>query len=607
MSENGRWIVRVSNRATDVARRRPKRQPLLVTSGLVILVVSVLLSACASDTHTAATQRKAQLDRELHTATVDYNAPPSLIAPIVAEEQQVAAHLGSSDASATHAVNTYTQLYQRVVAIEQTTPEQARTLTQSDLATLTAAVQNVQTQGLIEAAPYQQNLHQTLQQVSDATTTKRYFALDTYVQAQLAAVNAILPTYQRMTALDTLVQTQNSIGASAPAQAAPLQCAQGQNNDYWYSDPAVTVQPAAAQQASSSLPPIGTQWHDQNLADFRAARSAEDYAALQRVIEAQTSQLTAESATRLPYTVNQLVQKFAADVQAYQQDGGTDTSYQQQVTQDQQIAAANSPTTALTLVQTLQQQEAALQTPLLKVKTQHDFDTLKQLVAQGQAKTTLDPANGIAYPDAYEYADANTGIGDALDRLKRAQSADDFDAVDREILMFTTNIQAMLQNLSDATPANQPHQTDTTLLQHYGVQGTKVIVVSLREQVARFYDSGKLVKADNVTTGAPDLPSIAGIHCVLYKEQNTVFRSPDPPGSPHYYQPTPIHYALLYSYSGYEMHDAWWRNEFGLYTNLPHYDPAAFNGGSHGCVNFALSDSGWVYSWADIGTPMIVY
>ncbi len=99
------------------------------------------------------------------------------------------------------------------------------------------------------------------------------------------------------------------------------------------------------------------------------------------------------------------------------------------------------------------------------------------------------------------------------------------------------------------------------------------------------------------------------MHCVQYKQTNTIFKSPDPPTSPNYYQPTPIHFAMYYSDYGYELHDAWWRNSFGYQTNLPHYDPAAFNGGSHGCVNFNYwnGDAAWMYNWSSDGTPVVIY
>jgi lipoprotein-anchoring transpeptidase ErfK/SrfK len=175
--------------------------------------------------------------------------------------------------------------------------------------------------------------------------------------------------------------------------------------------------------------------------------------------------------------------------------------------------------------------------------------------------------------------------------------------------MFITNLQAMLQDIGDKTPANQTHHEDINLLQHYGIMSGKVVVVSLFEQAARFYDNGKLVASILVTTGNPDLPTPPGVHCAWGKMQNYQDKSPYPKGSPYYYNPTPIHYGLLYSDYGFFMHDAWWRTDFGGHNNLPHYDPIAFNSGSHGCINVPYSAYAqkWAFDWLDYGTPVIVY
>ncbi|HKB48462.1 MAG TPA: L,D-transpeptidase, partial [Ktedonobacterales bacterium] len=288
---------------------------------------------------------------------------------------------------------------------------------------------------------------------------------------------------------------------------------------------------------------------------------------------------------------------------------------------------------------------------------------------------TVDSLNGgynVGYPDGYEYIGlehdsgnydwtndtqvkydtehagttgdvyaAGSGIGDARFRLANAQTLDDYQAVETEIQMFTVNVQAMLTNLSQMpTDSNarkawsmQPHQTDLDLISYYGLQNTRVIVVSLREQKARLYENGQLAKytvtsnsagaslipdpqgrvdAFDVTTGAPDLPSVPGIHCVIpYKQHDYLDKSTLPKNSPFYYNPTPIHFGFQYSYSGYFLHDAWWRDntQMGYLTNLPHYDPEAFNGGSHGCINFhyANGDMGKVYAFSSPGIPVIVY
>lgn len=603
-------LVHPSRYQPNRASRGPvrRRSTLFAAASAGVLLSTVLLSACAPSPNELANQRKAQLDAELTKASTTLNVPPSLLNPIKTHEAQIAKGVTASDASYQRASTGYSQLYTQVVAIEHMPPAQARTQTQNEIATFSTAVDGVKSQGFVEAAQYEDHLTSARQLLDAAKTLKDYFTLDTYVEQQTSAVHALMPTYQQLTAVDTLVTQQNTAMDPASAQPQPLQCASGASDQYWIDDPTVMVQPqSSTTSTAAAAAPLTTQWHDQNVSLLRAASTAKEYDALQTVLDAQSSQLAADATLQLPSQATQLLQQFTTDVQTYTQNGGTDGTYQQQLTSDQQLAKTSTLAGYASFVHTLQQQEQALQLPLLKVKTQHDMTTLKNLLAQGQAKTTVDPANGQAYPDAYEYADGSTGIGDAQARLSNAQTLDDYQQVDREILMFSNNLSAMLQNLNDATPANQPHQTDTTLLQYYGIQSAKVVVVSLREQEARFYDNGKLVQAYQVTTGAPDLPSVAGLHCVLDKATHTTFTSPDPPGSPNYYQPTPINYAMEYSHYGYFLHDAWWRAWFGKYSNLPHYDPSAFNGGSHGCINFPLNDAAWVYNWTVVGTPVVVY
>jgi hypothetical protein len=593
----------------------PRRTSRSVASALAtgMLLSVMLLSACAPNSADLAAKQQARLDHELQTAQTVYHVPPSLLAPIVTREQHATVgRSGTSDQYAQEAT-VFGQLYQQVIALEHESPQQARAHTQTDLNQFAKMLGTVQSQGFQEATPYAQVLQQEQQQFGAATTTPEYFTLDTQVEAEIAAVSAILPTYQQLSALQTRIQAQVQASSASSSGPTPLLCAQELADAFWYADPYVNVTtsstpgtsgaPADALAIAQTYP----AWYTQDLSLFRAARTANDYSQLQALIAAQNAQMIADQARVAPEVVTQLLQTFQSDVTLYQQDGGTDPKYQHELANDKQTNLWQSLSAAVTLEQTLEQQISDFQIPLLKTKSLHDLAVLKQLLAQAQAKTTIDPANGQAYPDAYEYADASSGIGDPEARLATAQTVQDYQDVDREILMFSTNLSALLKNLNDSTPSTRPHQTDFQLMQYYGVSADKVIVVSVREQEARFYDDGKLVRAYQVTSGAPDLPSPVGIHCVLEKLYHTTFISPDPPGSPNYYQPTPINYALMYSYYGYFLHDAWWRTWFGKYSNLPHYDPAAFNGGSHGCINFALPNAAWMYGWADLGTPVIVY
>src|SRR5262249_21739765 len=258
-----------------------------------------------------------------------------------------------------------------------------------------------------------------------------------------------------------------------------------------------------------SIAPQGTvakyeyqDWPNQNLSLFRAADTAADYTALAALVRAQIQQLTADAAALLPVRVSRLVDAYQRDIQAYQQNGGTDKSYQQQLDQDREALAGTLTAESYTaLLQTVQQQRQNAAVPFMQTQTQKELQTLKGLIAQGQALKAYDSYDGKYYGFAYEYADASVGVGDATERLSHAKTVKDYKLVELELQMFTTNIQAMLTNLKDKTAYTSIHQTDLDLLQHYGVTGTRVIVVSLREQAARMYENGKLVKAVLVTTG----------------------------------------------------------------------------------------------------------
>lgn len=595
---------------------------------LGVIALGGPLSACAQDVQAQAQSNKAKLDRELSAAHTTAGVPAELLAPIEVQERTLAtAAAKGSDKTYQAAATGYADLYNQVVAIEHQTPEQAHAQASTDVDALAAAVSDIQQQGFVKAGDYQKQVDQARQQLAAAHTTRDYQQVDALAITQTAAVKQVSPVYQQLQALQAQVAAQNTaLGLDAGA-SHPLQCARGSNESFFWDSPLVNV----AGQPQNAGKYNFQSWPDEDLAAFRVASTADQYAALASLMTLQSAQLTADAAGTLPQQANYLVQAFKVDVQTYQQAGGKDGTYQQQATQDAQaLSDAKTLADFTALVQTVQKQRQDFALPLLKVQAQADMQTFTKLVEQANATTTLNKADGIQYPNAYEYigihyenghnwaADptdiydtehtlSGTGVGDARDRLANAQTIEDYQAVDAEIQMFITNIQALMQNLNDHTATDQPHQTDLSLMQHYGLSGEHVMVVSLREQAARFYENGKLVKSVLVTTGNPDLPSVPGVHCIFYKLSNYDDISPFPKGSPYYYNPTHINFGMYYSDYGFLIHDAWWRNEFGGQTNLPHYDPLAFNSGSHGCINMSVADMTWVYQWAQLGTPVIVY
>ncbi len=136
----------------------------------------------------------------------------------------------------------------------------------------------------------------------------------------------------------------------------------------------------------------------------------------------------------------------------------------------------------------------------------------------------------------------------------------------------------------------------------------KVIVVNRANNVQRLYayQNGKLVFTAPVTTGSLYLQTFLGTWHIYRKLQNVWFHSPWPKGSPYYYAPVFVHYAMDYDGALF-LHDATWRGIFGPGTDRRHYDPKlGWTDGSHGCIEMSLSSAQWLYNWAGIGTTVKV-
>lgn len=135
----------------------------------------------------------------------------------------------------------------------------------------------------------------------------------------------------------------------------------------------------------------------------------------------------------------------------------------------------------------------------------------------------------------------------------------------------------------------------------------KEIVVSLSHQWMYAYQDGKEVFNAAVMTGRPSLPTPTGTYHVFAKFSPTTFYSPWPQGSPYWYSPTHINYALEWHEGGYFLHDSWWHTVYGPGSNGWHYDPTyGWQWGSHGCIAMPLSAAAWLYNWAPIGTTVQV-
>lgn len=135
----------------------------------------------------------------------------------------------------------------------------------------------------------------------------------------------------------------------------------------------------------------------------------------------------------------------------------------------------------------------------------------------------------------------------------------------------------------------------------------QVVLVSLAQQWLWAYQDGHLILESPVTTGMPGLTTPTGTFNIQMKESNVTFYSPWPIGSPYYYTPEFIPYAMLFRGGGFYLHTALWRHQFGPGTEYPHTDAdGTQETGSHGCVNMPYTASKYLYLWIHVGTMVII-
>ena len=128
-----------------------------------------------------------------------------------------------------------------------------------------------------------------------------------------------------------------------------------------------------------------------------------------------------------------------------------------------------------------------------------------------------------------------------------------------------------------------------------------VVTLNLTAQEMVFYEDGCAVRATPATTGRPELRTPTGHFAIFARYSPFVFHSPWPPGSPFWYPTSPVSFAMEFAEGGFFIHDAPWEPDSEL-------GPGSENGlgASHGCVHIPLTVMSWLYSWAPVGTPVIV-
>jgi LysM repeat protein len=117
------------------------------------------------------------------------------------------------------------------------------------------------------------------------------------------------------------------------------------------------------------------------------------------------------------------------------------------------------------------------------------------------------------------------------------------------------------------------------------LDGERKIVIDLSEQTLTAYQGDVVVLQSIVSTGKASTPTLPGEFSTFlkYSSQHMSGDDYDLPGVP----------WVMYYYDEYAIHGAYWHANFGIPT-------------SHGCTNMTIAESKALYSWAPLGTKVIV-
>jgi lipoprotein-anchoring transpeptidase ErfK/SrfK len=112
------------------------------------------------------------------------------------------------------------------------------------------------------------------------------------------------------------------------------------------------------------------------------------------------------------------------------------------------------------------------------------------------------------------------------------------------------------------------------------------IEINLSTQRLIAWQGKTWVDARIISSGKRSTPTRTGVFAI-----QTMYRTT--PMSGEGYSVPDVPHAMFYD-GGYAIHGAYWHNSFGTPV-------------SHGCVNMSESAAQWLFSWAKVGTPIVIH
>ncbi len=563
--------------------RRSARKHVLITTS--ILLFSVLFSACsgAALAQQKATSAKSHLDCLLVHAR-DIGIPSSMLQTITRQEQQIVSTQAPftlfSDQPAIDYYGNLARRYQMLAVelsgLEAQVTKETASQAYLDMHSFETVLAQRQLQHLIEAKIFASQFAQDQSLLADAQYPKEYLHISADARRAVQALSLMGSAYDDLQSLShTALQLQ------------------------------------ASRVDTTAL----TQEENDDLELFRAARTAGDFTRLVDLINAQLQEANVLAIQDIPYFGAYegaiKLQELSAAISKMRTYHGDVSTFQQRLDTDQQNLATATGYEYINVLAQIDSDIASLQIPLARAQAVFFLNRFQREVDKwGSHNHYRDGYDNNAYRLDYEYDQQGIGA-DVVAAVQTARTVDDYQAATDMINNYFFHLQSMAVDTYDRTPWNQSHIADRGLLRRYHLTTGTVIVVSLAGQALRFYQNGQFVNAFHVTTGQYERPTPPGLWSIFLRQHPTEFKSSDPQGSAFWYPPTKIEYAMEYHSGGYFFHDSWWRADYGIGTNFPHYDSGGdetFAGnGSHGCINMAPDDAAWLYHHTSYGTTVIIY
>jgi hypothetical protein len=561
---------------------RSIRSAQTILAGMLISLM-LLTTACGGSTQSQqqVSQNKAKLDQTLQHALA-IGVPASVLQPVLNQEQQLASSGPPFALFNDQPVTDYnTALAGHYQQLE------------------------VQAEGIISAitAQYSLQAQQDLHHFQSALTAQQ--------SKNVGNVQAFTTQFNSVTTLLAAAQYPKEYAAvsSNARKATETLAVLGTTNDQLNTFKSTINQMKAARLDVTAL----QSQYQSDLKSFNSATTIIQFQNLGTMIDAHYQEALVHSIQALPFVSAAKLGEFKTNLNLLKTYGMDSSSYQKLYDADQAaMKKAHTIGTYLTISQRIDADIASMHDDLVQGASHYLINALDQEARTwGQAHAYHDKFDGNNY--MYTAGYTLPGIGFWLNReLGWAWQPSDYQGVVDEENNEFFNLHMLEQDYSDKTPYNKVHTTDLQMMQHYpSLQHGMVLMVSMVEQAMRVYQDGKLIRAFYVTTGRVERPALPGVWSVQDRKSPDEFKSTDPPSSPFWYPPTPIHYAILYHWGGFFVHDAWWRVNFGPGTQFPHYDVGgdeSFAGnGSHGCINMQENDAAWIYANTDWNTQIAVY